>query len=82
MFDINWNRFALLHADCTRAFEDLCYHLFCRKYNQKEGIRTDFNQVGLETEPIEDNGKYYGFQSKYFMKKINYGNIKASIKKA
>lgn len=82
MFDINWNRFALLHADCTRAFEDLCYHLFCRKYNQKEGIRTDFNQVGLETEPIENNGKYYGFQSKYFKKNISYDNIKDSIKKA
>ena len=82
MFDINWNRFALLHADCTKTFEDLCYHLFCRKYSQKEGIRTDFNQVGLETEPIKFEGKYYGFQSKYFEKSISYENITASIKKA
>ncbi|MGX4601428.1 hypothetical protein [Faecalimicrobium sp. JNUCC 81] len=30
-----------------------------------EGIRTDFNQVGIETEPIKHaDGKYYGFQSK------------------
>ena len=82
MFDINWNRFVLLHTDCTRAFEDLCYHLFCRKYSQKEGIRTDFNQVGLETEPIKFKGKYYGFQSKYFEKNISYDNITASVKKA
>ena len=82
MFDINWNRFALLHTDCSAAFETLCYHLFCRKYKQKDGIRTDFNQVGLETEPIKYRGKYYGFQSKFFDKKISYKNIKSSVEKA
>ncbi|MEF9984472.1 MAG: hypothetical protein RR710_08025 [Oscillospiraceae bacterium] len=83
MIDINWNEFALKHPKTTEAFENLCYYLFCRKYGYTEGIRTDFNQVGLETEPIKDKeGNYFGFQSKYFEKSVNYSNIESSIDKA
>lgn len=80
MIDINWKRFELKNPKATEAFETLCYFLFCRKYKVTDGIRTDFNQVGLETEPIKDKeGKYCGFQSKYFEKSINYKNIADSI---
>lgn len=83
MKEINWKAFELKHTKATEAFEMLCYFLFCRKYNQTEGIRTDFNQVGLETEPIKNNnGKYCGFQAKFFEKNINYANINDSIEKA
>ena len=61
----------------------MCYFLFCRRFNITEGIRTDFNQVGLETEPVKDEkGNYWGFQSKYFDKNIDYANIESSIEKA
>ncbi len=82
MIEINWNKFTVKNQKTTAAFEDMCYFLFCRKYGIKEGIRTNFNQVGLETEPILFEGEYYGFQSKYFTKKINYLNIKNSIDNA
>jgi hypothetical protein len=55
MQEINWKAFELKHSKATEAFESLCYFLFCRKYNLAEGARTDFNQVGLETEPIKNS---------------------------
>lgn len=83
MVDINWKSFELKHPKSTDAFESLCYFLFCRRYGLNEGIRTDFNQVGLETEPIlHSDGKYYGFQSKFFEKNVSYTNIMDSINKA
>lgn len=83
MIEIDWKIFEIKHAKATEAFENLCYFLFCRKYNLAEGVRTDFNQVGLETEPIKDSkDKYCGFQAKFFQKNINYANISESINKA
>lgn len=83
MIKIDWKRFEIKNPKATEAFETLCYFLFCRKFNITEGIRTDFNQVGLETEPVKDEkGKYWGFQSKFFDKKIDYSNIESSIKKS
>lgn len=83
MVEINWKVFALKNPKATEAFETLCYFLFCRKYNLMEGVRTDFNQVGLETEPIKNSkNKYCGFQAKFFEKNVNYSNISESIDKA
>lgn len=83
MIEIDWKIFEIKHAKATEAFETLCYFLFCRRYNLAEGVRTDFNQVGLETDPIKDsNDKYCGFQAKFFQKNINYANISESIDKA
>ena len=46
--------------------------MFCRNFKLKEGIRVDYNQVGIETYPIEDkNQKLVGFQSKFFENKLS-----------
>ena len=83
MIHINWSVFQLKNPKTTEAFETLCYFLFCRKYNLTEGIRIDFNQAGLETEPIKnEQGEYCGFQSKYFDKKVSYDSIAGSIDQA
>lgn len=83
MIDINWKAFELNHPKATEAFEMLCYFLFCRRYNLSEGVRTDFNQVGLETEPIKDtNDGYCGFQAKFFEKNVSYASISDSIDNA
>ena len=83
MIDINLKRFELKNPKATEAFESMCYFLFCRRYKINEGIRTDFNQVGLETEPIKNSkGKHCGFQSKFFEKGIDYNQIEHSIDKA
>jgi hypothetical protein len=83
MIDINWKVFGIKNAKATESFESLCYFLFCRRFQLKDGVRTDFNQVGLETEPIKhSDGKFYGFQAKFFEKNVNYNNIADSIDKA
>ncbi|AZA54043.1 hypothetical protein [Chryseobacterium sp. G0201] len=51
VFKINWDIFKTKNENPTKAFEDLCYHLFCRHYHFYEGIRADFNQAGQETHP-------------------------------
>ena len=76
MIDINWKVFEIKNQNVTESFESMCYFLFCRRHKLKEGIVTDFNQVGLETEPVKNlNGEYCGFQSKFFLKKVNYNDI-------
>ncbi len=83
MVNISWDQFRIKNPNMRVAFEELCYFLFCRRFELAEGIRTDFNQVGLETEPIRHiDGKYYGFQSKFFDEKLAYNQILSSIEKA
>lgn len=83
MQKIKWNDFLRKNDNPREAFESLCYHLFCRRYNITNGIKADFNQTGLECEPILINtNKYYGFQSKFFDHTINYPQVKESVQKA
>lgn len=46
----------------TWAFEQMSYLLFCAEFNNRVGLFRYKNQTGIETEPIEKDGKYYGFQ--------------------
>jgi len=68
----------------TWAFEQISYLLFCAEFNNRIGLFRYKNQTGIETEPIEKDGKYYGFQSKYYTTSIadNKDDIIDSIKKA
>jgi hypothetical protein len=80
---INWDQFKIKNPNYNQSFENLCYHLFCREFKISEGIKADFNQAGLETQPIRhSDGKYYGFQSKFFEHTTDYGQIEKSVKKA
>lgn len=83
MQEINWNNFkAKFNGKETKAFEYLCYLLFCREFDQSAGIFRYKNQAGIETEPIQVNGELVGFQSKFFDGKINQKDIIDSIEKA
>lgn len=83
MQEINWNNFkAKFNGKEAKAFEDLCYYLFCREFGQSAGIFRYKNQAGIETEPIHAGGELIGFQSKFFESKINPQEIKDSIKTA
>lgn len=85
MFEINWNIFkAKFNGKEQKAFENLCYLLFCNEFNQNTGIFRYKNQTGIETEPIEHKGKMIGFQAKFYETKIsdNVKDIKDSIDKA
>lgn len=85
MPEINWNIFkAKFNGKERIAFENLSYILFCDEFNQDTGIFRYKNQAGIETEPIEQEGKIIGFQAKFYETKIrdNVKDIKDSIAKA
>lgn len=82
---MNWKIFGLKYDKHeTWAFEQMSYLLFCAEFNNRIGLFRYKNQTGIETEPIEKDGKYYGFQSKYYTTSIadNKDDIIDSIKKA
>jgi hypothetical protein len=82
---MNWKIFGLKFDNReTWAFEQMSYLLFCAEFNSRIGLFRYKNQTGIETEPIEKDGKYYGFQSKYYTTSVvsNKEDIIDSIKKA
>ncbi len=82
---MNWKIFGVKHDKQEAwAFEQMSYLLFCAEFNNRIGLFRYKNQTGIETEPIDKDGKYYGFQSKFYTTSIaaNKGDIIDSIKKA
>ncbi len=82
---MNWKIFELKYDKReTWAFEQMSYLLFCIEFNDRIGLFRYKNQTGIETEPIEKDGKFYGFQSKYYTTSIsdNKSDIIDSINKA
>jgi hypothetical protein len=82
---MNWKIFGVKYdKQVTWAFEQMSYLLFCAEFNNRIGLFRYKNQTGIETEPIEKDGKFYGFQSKYYTTSIsdNKDDIIDSIKKA
>lgn len=82
---MNWKVFGLKYNEREQwAFEQMSYLLFCAEFNNRIGLFRYKNQMGIETEPIEKDGKFYGFQAKYYTASIsdNKDDIIDSIKKA
>lgn len=82
---MNWKNFDVKYDKRqTWAFEQMSYLLFCAEFNHRVGLFRYKNQTGIETEPIEKDGKYYAFQSKYYTTSIanNKEDIIDSINKA
>ncbi len=85
MQEINWNNFkAKFNGKEQKAFEWLCYLLFCNEFSIHKGIFRYHNQIGIETEPIEYDGTLVGFQAKFYETKLSEKkkDIKDSIAKA
>lgn len=51
-------------------FERLCLHVFCRCCKVEAGIFQYDNQPGIETIDVQYDGKWTGFQAKYFTKDL------------
>lgn len=82
---MNWKIFNVKYDNReTWAFEQMSYLLFCAELNNRIGLFRYKNQTGIEAEPIEKDGKHYGFQSKYYTTLIagNKDDIIDSVKKA
>lgn len=80
MEQINWKNLALMGEDPTESFENLCMYLLSRKLKVPQ-ISGYQNQPGIESEPIEVNGKKIGFQAKFFGE-FDWSQVKSSVKKA
>lgn len=71
----------------TKRFEDLCRQIlyFDLISHNKEitYIHCNPNNPGLESDQIfdEENNIYIGFQAKFFKNRVDYENIKSSLKK-
>ncbi len=67
MIQANWDIFnAKFTNGKEKAFEWLCYLLFCRKYNKPEGLPAYLNQSGIETDTINYGSDVIGWQAKYY----------------
>ncbi len=85
MQEINWGNFkAKFNGKEQKSFEWLCYLLFCNEFNISNGIFRYKNQAGIETEPIEYDGKLIGFQAKFYETRLSEKKkeIKDAIRKA
>lgn len=82
---ISWKDFESKQSErLQKAFEDLTYHLFCYEFNQGNGIHRYHNQKALETNPIKNDDKCIGFQTKVFDNPLskNKSKLKKCIEKA
>lgn len=82
---MNWKVFYLKYdKQETWAFEQLSYLLFCVEFGNRIGLFRYKNQTGIETEPVEKDGVFYGFQAKYYTTSISDAkeDIIDSIEKA
>jgi hypothetical protein len=85
MYEIKWGNFkAKFNGKEQDSFELLSYLLFCDEFDKKIGIFRYKNQAGIETEPILVDGKWIGFQAKFYDTKIsdNKDELIGSIEKA
>lgn len=68
MTTLNWNIFkAKFHQRENKVFESLAYCLFCYELGIRIGVFRFKNQTGIETEPIEMEGKKVGFPENKFL---------------
>ncbi len=82
---MNWKIFDLKYDKKEQwAFEEMSYLLFCAELNTRIGLFRYKNQTGIETEPFEKDGVFYGFQAKFYTTSIsrNKEDIIDSIQKA
>lgn len=84
MKKISWDLFNIKNPDKEDAFEIMCRHLFLREFKLSGyDFKSNYNQTGLEVEPILYEEKYIGFQCKYCKNGTQfYNQLKKSLTKA
>lgn len=80
---ISWTQFLAINDDTTSSFEDLCRLLFKKQFFGEDKIFVSKpNHPGVEIFPIfeQKTGKWISFQAKFFSARIDYSQIKRSVK--
>lgn len=87
--NLTWAQFEVCNDDKTTAFENMSRRLFSFEYLNGEIPHSNHNTPGIEVLPILEPKKPDGskqklisFQAKYFENKVNYSQIKESLKQA
>ena len=62
----SWDNFKAKFDNPQEEFEWFCYLLFCIEHNKTNGIPRYKNQAGIETDPINLDGKIIGWQAKFY----------------
>lgn len=65
-----------------KTFEDLARALFRKEMAVKYGLFQRVNHKGNETDVVEKDGKIFGFQAKFFDKRIDANDIISSMRYA
>ncbi|ULJ60021.1 AVAST type 4 anti-phage nuclease Avs4 [Wielerella bovis] len=64
---MDWHNFSVKNSHKEQwAFEQMSYLLFCSEFNNNVGLFRYKNQSGIETEPLEKEGVWYGFSAKFY----------------
>lgn len=67
MIKPNWDIFKTKFSENPQEnFEWFCYILFCKEYNQNNGVFGFKNQAAIETNPINHNNELVGWQAKFY----------------
>jgi hypothetical protein len=85
MIKPNWDIFKAKFSENPQFhFEWFCYLLFCKETNQPHGVFRYKNQSAIETNPVDFDGHFLGFQSKFYDTTLssNKAELIETIKKA
>ena len=67
MTEVSWPIFEAKFSGKTQAaFQDLCLYVFCHICGLKTGVSSYSDHPGIETEDVLFQGKYTGFQAKFY----------------
>jgi len=67
MIKPSWERFKAKFSENPQFnFEWFCYLLFCREFNKPFGLFRYKNQSAIETDPIEIDSQFIGWQAKFY----------------
>lgn len=72
MIKPNWNIFKAKFSENPQSnFEWFCYLLFCKEFNQPQGIFRYLNHSGMETNPIKIGDEFIAWEAKFYEDKLS-----------
>lgn len=68
----SWDNFKAKFSENPQDnFERFCYLLFCKEFGKDTGVFRFKNHAGIETDPIEKDGRVIGWQAKFYSTRLS-----------